>query len=152
MSVDPQTQHFCTTSCDCALSASDTSRVLRSPFVKNDFHKQGMGSRPLRDEETTASLADACAFKHTDNVARVTTRVRVPTEKNTENICLHCPATLPVQSGQKKNKTAAPAQHPTEGRVSSPHKQAPQNGCETTHRRERIRQFMILFCFSDLSS
>ena len=29
MSVDPQTQHFCTTNCDCALRASDTSQVPR---------------------------------------------------------------------------------------------------------------------------
>ena len=39
--------------------SSGTSRVLRSPCVKNDFHKQGMDPRPLRDRETTASLADA---------------------------------------------------------------------------------------------
>ena len=85
-----------TTNSDCALSASGTSQVFRSPHVNNDFHEQGMDSRPLRDEEATAS-----AFKHTDNVARVTSRVREPTEKTWEKICFHCSAKLPAQSGQK---------------------------------------------------
>ena len=70
LSVDLQTQHFCTTNWDCALSASSTSRVLRSPFV-NSFHEQGMGSRQLRDKTTTAALANVLAFKYIDNVARV---------------------------------------------------------------------------------
>ena len=44
---------------NCVSSASGTSRVLRSPFENNDFHKQGMDSRLLCDKITTDSLADA---------------------------------------------------------------------------------------------
>ena len=140
MSVDPQTQHFCTTNCDCAFNASGTSRVLHSPFVNNDFHKQGMDSRQLRDRETTASLADACAFKYTDSVARVTSRIREPTEKTREKICVcTAPAKLPAQSGQKENNPAARAQH----------RQKDAFGLHTskwvrhTQGRERIRQLMF---------
>ena len=42
---------------NCAPSASDTLRVFRSLSVNNDFRDQGMDSRPLRDERTTAALA-----------------------------------------------------------------------------------------------
>ena len=129
---------------NCAPSASDTSRVFRSLSVNNNFHEQGMDSRPLRDKRTTAALARERAFKYTDNVARVTNQVREPTEKkNKEKICLHCPAQLPAQSGQKGKQARCAVPAPTEGRVWSPHKHAPQNGCETTQGRERIRQFMF---------
>ena len=36
---------------NCAPSASGTSRMLRPPFVNNDFHEQGMDFRPLRDKK-----------------------------------------------------------------------------------------------------
>ena len=49
-----------------------------------------------------------------------------------EKICLHCPAKLPAQLGQKGKQPRYAAPAPTEGRVRSPHKHAPQNGCETT--------------------
>ena len=74
LSVDLQTKLFCSTNWDCALSASDTSqvlcpqhcapsaegtsRVLRSPFVKNSFNEQKMGSRLVRDKRATTALAD----------------------------------------------------------------------------------------------
>ena len=35
--------------------ASGTSRMLRPPFVNNDFHEQGMDFRPLRDKKKTAA-------------------------------------------------------------------------------------------------
>ena len=66
---------------NCAPSASDTLRVSRSPPANNNFHEQGMDSRPLRDRRTTAALARERAFKYTDTVARVTNQVKKPTEK-----------------------------------------------------------------------
>ena len=44
---------------------------------------------------------------------------------------------------EKENNHAAPAQHRQKDVFWSPHKHAPQNGCETTQGRERIRQFMF---------
>ena len=81
--VDPQTQHFRTTNCDCAFSGPGTSQVL---------------CPQLRFQRL---------------VAQVKSRVREPkpTEKTREKLCLHCPAKLLAQSGEKENNTAAPAQH-----------------------------------------
>ena len=116
-SVDLQPQHFCNTNWEYVPSASGTSRVLRS-----NFHEQGMGSRPLRDKRATTALADVRAFKYIDNVARVTKkRVKETTEKTRVKICLHCPAKLPAQSGQKGKQPRCAAPAPTEGRVWSPH-------------------------------
>ena len=128
---------------NCAPCASDTSRVSRSPSVNNNFHEQGMDSRPLRDKRTTAALAREGAFKYTDNVARVTNQVKEPTEKKPgENLpALPCKTSGAVGA---KRKTTPLLRSSTDRRTClSPHKHAPQNGCETTHRRERIRQFMF---------
>ena len=136
LSVDLQTQQFCSTNQDCAPSATGTSRVLRSPFVNNSFHEQGMGSTLLRDKRATTALADVCAFKYIDNVARVIKkRVREPTEKTREKNCLHCPAKLPAQSGQKGKQPLCAAPAPTEGRVRSPHKT-----CTSKRVRENTRK------------
>ena len=59
---------------------------------------------------------------------------------NRENSGENLPA-LPCKTSRAVGAKRSPA--PTEGRVWSPHKRAPQNGCETKQRRERIRQFMF---------
>ena len=64
---------------NCAPSASGTSQVLRSPFVNNSFHEQGMSSRPFGSGKLT--------------------------ETTKEKICLHCPAKLPAQTGEKRQTT-----------------------------------------------
>ena len=50
MSVDPQTQHFCSTNCDCALSASGTSQVLCPQLRFQRFSHLASASLTLREQ------------------------------------------------------------------------------------------------------
>ena len=68
-------------------------------------------------------------------------------ETQKQKICMHWlrPAKTPGTVGRKQNHPAVLAEH-TDRRtclVSSQHMPAPQNGCETTQGRERIRQFVF---------
>ena len=118
LSVDLQTQQFCSTNWDCAPSATGTSRVLRSPFVNNSFHEQGMGSTLLRDKRATTALADVCALKYIDNVARVIkngsgNQQRKPGRKTA------CTALQNIQRSRAKRKTTPLRRPSTDRRTCS---------------------------------
>ena len=70
-------------------------------------------------------------------------QVRKPTEKNKEKNLLAPPCkTSGAVGGNKENIPAAPLQHRQKDVFGLHTKHAPQNGCETTQGRGRIRQFM----------
>ena len=139
LSADLQTQHFCTTNWDCALSASDTSQVL-CPQLRSQRIKH-FASVPLTLREQQLSRArdgfpDHCVTKEQQLRWRmckppISSTMLHESQKtcqgtNRENLGENPPA-LPCKTsgafGAKRRKQpryAAPA--PTERRVWSPNK------------------------------